>query len=523
MRLLSRVLAIVLVCLIAIALPSVSAQAQCDGPFIELTPESGLPGTEVTVYGYDCAGDKLVDIYYDGNLIATDRTSSKGDFTIFFTVPEGYKGHYQVFADVGYASVDTYFTVKPGLTLSPEKGPVGTTVTVKGQGFAKDEEGIELMYYRNDSYETIERNLVANAKGSWQRSFQIPSSTRGEHKIDALGAVSKLYEVQDATFRVTSEISIDKSSGSVGDTITMTASRFAASEKGIEILFDGEAVVTDIKANSEGEWQASFEVPEIPAGEYSVTAEGEQTSREDVGDLSFEIESNIVLSPADGHVDMNLTVTGRGFPASEDVVILYDTSQVATAGTDDQGTFEVSFSVPESRHGEHLVQARPTGGTNNTADLETNASATFTMESTPPPVPTLISPADRNRMGFMGKEAPTFEWSEVSDESGVAYYSLQIATSADFTTSSVIVTVTDLTETNYTLTETEALPLGTYYWIVQAVDDAENESGWTATRSFRVGFLPLWAFILIIAVAVVLLILLIRALSIKRTIYYDGW
>jgi len=514
MRLLSRVLAIVLVCLIAIALPSVPAQAQCEGPFIELTPESGLPGTEVTVYGYDCAEDKLVDIYYDGNLIATDRTSSKGDFTSFFTVPEGYKGHYQVFADVGYASVDTYFTVKPGLTLSPEKGPVGTTVTVKGQGFAKDEEGIELMYYRNDSYETIERNIVANAKGSWQRSFQIPSSTRGEHKIDALGAVSKLYEVQDATFRVTSEISIDKSSGSVGDTITMTASRFAASEKGIEILFDGEAVVTDIKANSEGEWQASFQVPEMPAGEYSVTAEGEQTSREDVGDLSFEIEPDIVLSPDAGHVGMNLIVTGQGFAANEDVVITYDGNQVATAETNDQGNLEVSFLVPESKYGDYNVTAGY--GTGNAAD------AIFTMESDSPPVPTPISPSSRSRLGFLSEVAPTFEWSEVSDDSGVRY-SLQIATSADFTTSSVIVTVTDLTETNYTLRETEALPLGTYYWIVQAVDGAENESGWTATRSFRVGFLPLWAFILIIAVAVVLLILLIRALIVKRTIYYDGW
>jgi len=514
MRLLSRVLTIVLVCLIAIALPSVPAQAQCDGPFIELTPESGLPGTEVTVYGYDCAGDKLVDIYYDGNLIATDRTSSKGDFTIFFTVPEGYKGHYQVFADVGYASVDTYFAVKPGLTLSPEKGPVGTTVTVKGQGFAKDEEGIELMYYRNDSYETIERNIVANAKGSWQRSFQIPSSTRGEHKIDALGAVSKLYQVQDATFRVTSEISIDKSSGSVGDTITMTASRFAASEKGIEILFDGEAVVTDIKANSEGEWQASFQVPEMPAGEYSVTAEGEQTSREDVGDLSFEIEPDIVLSPDAGHVGMNLTVTGQGFAANEDVVIMYDGNQVATAETNDQGNLEVSFLVPESKYGDYNVTAGY--GAGNAADT------IFTMESDSPPVPTPISPSSRSRLGFLSEVAPTFEWSEVSDDSGVRY-SLQIATSADFTTSSVIVTVTDLTETNYTLRETEALPLGTYYWIVQAVDGAENESGWTATRSFRVGFLPLWAFILIIAVAVVLLILLIRALIVKRTIYYDGW
>lgn len=514
MRLLSRFLAIVLVCLIVVALPAVPAQAQCGGPFIELSPESGPPETNVTVHGYDFTGGVLVDIYYDGNPIATERTSSSGDFTIFFTVPEGGKGHYQMLAAGKYASVDTYFAVKPGLTLSPEKGPVGTTVTVKGQGFAKDEEGIELMYYRNDSYETIERNIVANAKGSWQRSFQIPSSTRGEHKIDALGAVSKLYEVQDATFRVTSEISIDKSSGSVGDTITMTASRFAASEKGIEILFDGEAVVTDIKANSEGVWQASFEVPEIPAGGYSVTAEGEQTRKEDVGELSFEIEPDIVLSPDAGHVDMNLTVTGQGFAANEDVVIMYDGNQVATAETNDQGNLEVSFLVPESKYGDYNVTAGY--GAGNAADT------IFTMESDSPPVPTPISPSSRSRLGFLSEVAPTFEWSEVSDDSGVRY-SLQIATSADFTTSSVIVTVTDLTETNYTLRETEALPLGTYYWIVQAVDGAENESDWSVIHSFRVGFLPLWAFILIIAVTVVLLILLIRALVGRRTIYYDGW
>ena len=524
MRLLSRVLAIVpVVCLIAIALPSVPAQAQCEGPFIELSPESGLPGTEVTVYGYDCADDKIVDIYYDGKLIATDRTSSKGDFTIFLTVPEGCSGHYQVFADVGYASVDTYFTVKPGLTISPEQGPIGTAVTVKGQGFAKDEQGIELIYYLNDAYETIERNIVANAKGSWERSFQVPPSTRGEHKMDAEGIVSRLHEVKNAIFRVTSEISIDKSAGIVGDTITMTANKFAASEKGIEILFDGEAVATDIKANSEGEWQASFDVPEMPTGEYSVTAEGEQTSKEDVGDLSFEIQPEFILSHDQGHVGMDLTVTGRGFPAYEDIIILYDDSQVVIAETDDQGSFEASFSVPESKHGEHLVRARPTGGTNNTADLEINASTTFTMEWEPPPVPTPISPTDRSWLGFLSEVAPTFEWSEVSDESGVAYYNLRIATSADFTTSSLVVSVTDLTETSYTLKETEALPLGTYYWVVQAVDGAENESDGTTTRSFRVGLLPRWAFILSIIVIVVLFVALIRALVRRRTIYYDGW
>jgi len=515
MRFLSRLLIVLVVCLITMALPTVPAQAQCGEPFIELSPGSGAPGTEVTVYGYDFDDDKYVDIRYDGDLVATGRTNSRGDFTITFTVPEVYKGAYQVRAkvgsDVGYDTANAYFTVKPGLTVNPEKGPVDTTVTVEGQGFAQNEGGIELRYYLNGTYETVERNIIANAKGSWERSFQIPPSTRGEHKLDAEGAVSRLYEVQDAIFEVTPEISIDKSSGSVGNTITMTGSKFAANERDIKILFDGQAVVTGIKANANGDWEESFEVPELPTGEYSITAEGEQT--QDISELSFEIEPDIVLSPDEGHVGIDLTVNGRGFAANEDVVIMYDDSQRATAETNDKGSFEVSFLVPASKYGERLVTAGYAA--------DNAASATFTMESELPDIPDLISPLDEGRVGLIGRGVtPTFEWSEVSDDSGVRY-SLQIATSANFTASSVIVSVTDLTEASYTMTE--ALPYGTYYWIVQAIDGAENESGWTAANSFRVGLLPLWGFIAAIAAAVVLLVALVRVRVIRRSIYYDRW
>jgi len=394
---------------------------------------------------------------------------------------------------------------------------------VEGHGFAKNEGNIELIYYLSDAYDLIERSISANANGFWESSFQVPASTRGEHKLDAQGAESSFYEVQDTVFRVTAEISIDKSSGIEGETITMTGSKFAVYEKGIMILFDGEAVVTDITANSYGEWEESFQVPGMPAGEYSITAAGQQTSQEDVGELSFEIQPEFMLSDDQGHVGMELTVTGRSFPADEDIIILYDDSQVAIVETDEEGTFEISFLVPESKHGEHEVRATLAESTNNTADLEIDASAKFTMESDPPPIPEHISPAEKSRLGFLGEVTPTFEWSEVSDESGVAYYSLQIATSADFSTSSVVVSVTGLTGTSYTLQETEALPLGTYYWIVQAVDDAENESGWSANHSFRVGLLPRWGFILVIVGAVILLIALIRALLKRRSIYYDGW
>jgi hypothetical protein len=528
MRLLSKLLVVLALCLIATALPAVPTQAECVPWAVELSPESAPPGTEVTVYGHDFDAGRLIDLYFDGVLISEGRETDKhGEFNIPFIVPESCTGHYWVLARVGSSlgivEADRLLAVKPGLTVSPEKGPAGTTVTVEGHGFAKNEGGIELIYYLGDAYETIERNISANTNGFWERSFQIPASTRGEHKLDAQGIESKFHEVEDTIFRVTAEISIDKSSGIAGDTVTMIGGKFAPYEKGIVILFDGQAVVTAITANSQGEWQESFQVPGMPAGEYSITAEGEQTSQEDVGVLSFEIQPEFILSDDQGHVGMDLTVTGRGFPAYEDIIILYDDSQVAMAETGDQGAFETSFSVPESKHGEHEVRATLAESANNTADLDIDASATFTMESDPPPIPEQISPADRSRLGFLSELAPTFEWSEVSDDSGVAYYRLQVATSADFSASSLIVSVTGLTETSYTLKEAEALPLGTYYWIVQAVDGADNESDWSANNSFRVGFLPLWGFIIIIVAIVVLFIVLIRALLKRRSMYYDSW
>jgi hypothetical protein len=271
--------------------------------------------------------------------------------------------------------------------------------------------------------------------------------------------------------------------------------------------------VTGIKANSNGDWEATFQVPEMPAGNYVVTTEGEQTKREDAGQLGFHIGGYMAISPSEGHVGTDVTVTGNGFAVSQDVHIMYDGNEVTTAETDDGGNFDASFTVPGSRYGEHSVTAGDAAGNEGTA--------IFVMESNHPDMPIPVSPASRARLGFMSDVAPTFEWCEVSDDSGVRY-SLQVATSEDFAASSVVASVTDLTETTCTLNST--LPNGSYYWTVKAVDGAENDSGWTPARSFRVGFMPRWAFIAIIAaVGAVLLAFAIRALVKRRSIYYDRW
>jgi hypothetical protein len=517
MRLLFRVAIVLALSLVSIALSAAPAQAA--GGYITASPHRAVPGEEVTVYGYNFTAETRVYVYYypDGDRIQLGRveTDEDGDFHLTFEVPESYTGRHDVYAQDQEDIYDyDYVDVEPGLTVDPEEGPVGTDVTVEGHGFAEDEEEIEVRYYFDGNYTTIAEDIEADENGHWVKVFRIPASDRGSHKIDAEGEDSSFAEVQDVTFEVTPSVSLDKDSGSPGQDIAMTGNGFYANERDITILFDAEAVESEIRADDNGYWEASFEVPELARDTYDVTAEGEFTDEEDVAALSFEIGPGLVLSPNQGHVGTSMTVTGGGFATNKNVVIRYDSRQEATARSNAKGTFSVTFTVPESQHGARQVSAE--------VDGIVEASAIFTMESQAPGTPDLISPPDEGRVGIIGKVRPTFEWSEVSDVSGV-HYSLQIARSADGTAAGLvapIVSVTDIVGTNYTLDAAEALPYGTYYWVVQAVDGAENKGGWTAADSFRAGVLPLWAFIVAIVAVAAGIGCAVYFFVIRKRIYY---
>jgi len=135
-------------------------------------------------------------------------------------------------------------------------------------------------------------------------------------------------------------------------------------------------------------------------------------------------------------------------------------------------------------------------------------------ESDAPAKPILSSPANGSRVGFIGKQALTFQWMVVTESSGVSY-KLQITSAPSFV-NLTIPEVSGLTETSYTLPQGQSLPYGTYYWRVKAIDSAQNDSGWTAPHSFQVGLMPLWTFIVIVVVIGMLVAALVYRFALKR-------
>ena len=126
-----------------------------------------------------------------------------------------------------------------------------------------------------------------------------------------------------------------------------------------------------------------------------------------------------------------------------------------------------------------------------------------------------------------------FDWSgdaddptsEVTDDSLPITYTLEIASDIAFTT--IVSEVQDLTTSEYPVTtkeEKEALKQSTkqapYFWHVKAIDAASNDTAWTETRTFYVGFTwPSWATYTLIGLGGLLLLLLSFWLG-RRTAYY---
>jgi hypothetical protein len=116
----------------------------------------------------------------------------------------------------------------------------------------------------------------------------------------------------------------------------------------------------------------------------------------------------------------------------------------------------------------------------------------YTVDSTPPPVPVPLNPANGTSTG----STPSFDWTDVSDPSGVTYI-LQVAQDSGVTR--IIAQKQGLTKSEYRLSSAEKLavstgkPLNPYYWRVGADDGADNLSGFSTANPFYVrGFLQLF-------------------------------
>ncbi|MCX6004798.1 MAG: hypothetical protein NT082_03915 [Chloroflexi bacterium] len=472
-------------------------------PNITISPNSGAVETAVTVVGRGFGvSEKNVAVTYEGVIVKSSLTAGEnGSWNTSFFVTPSTRGSHPIDAsgDITKASdvADKNFAVSPTVKMDPVAGGVGALVTMTATGFANAESGIKVTY----SGKEVRSGIIAEVSGSWSTSFAIPSSTRGTHIVNALGNITSATDIGDIVFTVAPAVNISPNTGYVEDTIKVTGSGYANNETGIEVTLDGKTIERGINADDSGFWSTSLKIPPCINGPHIITALGKITPVSAITPSTFNTQSQVISVPKSGNVKDQIRVTGNGFSSNKDFSLSFDITSVASGTTTEYGEFSASFPAPGGKSGAIAITA--------TDAKNITASTTFNMETTAPEVPAISSPKDGATVGFMGDTKVTFDWSDVSDPSGVLY-SIEVSDQSNFVKK--LVSHAKLTDSKYTLTEAEALPLGEYYWHVNATDGAGNASDWTPATMVKVGFITS-TMLLYIAVGVVVLLVALMVLN----------
>lgn len=470
-------------------------------PILEVMPQEGSVGTQVYIRVINYQPNKQVIITFGTTtvigtgttaeiktVVATRLTTdSTGYGVIDFPIDTYPAGRYIIMADDGVNKLTAGFKVVPSISVNNNvvSGAVGDTIVVSGYGFAMK----KLVYLGIDDYKLVTGET--DEKGRfYDLKLTIPSLPRGNHTLKCQD--SENYAATQV-FNVRQQVDIMPTSGAVGDNITIMGSGFS-SVTDIVIYWDDKDIGI-VQTGADGSFMTDIRVPACGDGTHRIKVD-------DKVNKSFRditVSSALSLNPTEGHVGMQVAVQGMGFRPGFPVTLTYDNIKLEGTTVNSSGSFSQVFKIPVSRFGQHSLTA---------SDGVNTQRVVFTVESTQPPAPLTSLPADSERI----TKNAHFEWTPVSDPSGVTY-TLEIADDSKFTNiimsqANIVANYIDITEDSKMLPGKEK----PYYWRVKAVDRASNESGWSLVSTFYkghtfftiIGNMPEWVKWVLIALGLAL-------------------
>jgi hypothetical protein len=188
------------------------------------------------------------------------------------------------------------FSVSPGIKIEPVSGYLGGAIYVNdslyvsGVGFDANETGIKVTY----DGALVVSDITADTKGSWSGILAVPSSSKGEHIIDASGEVTKASDIQDAIVIVSPKVELNPSTSvAIGTDVTIHGTGFAANQV-TTISYDGAKIASNSATDAKGIFTTSFKIPQGKAGDHTVTVTDPTAA---VFSLNLSVESSPPPTP----------------------------------------------------------------------------------------------------------------------------------------------------------------------------------------------------------------------------------
>ena len=250
-------------------------------PKIALSPDFGIIGDTIAVTGTGFAEKSKITLWGLNGITtvpATVTTDILGSFSCIFEIPEVEDGTYIITArDEDDNSAIASLLVGKYITLTPEKGVVGTTVTVAGRGFTADGT-VDIRWYIGESYITLVDDAPIDQNGDFSTAFKVPLVP------DPL--VPTLYLVlavdneglyAGAYFKVVKQAAIKlvPNEGYPKDPFDVIGEWFTE-DSTVTITFNGVELAADVETDEYGRFAVRVAVPEVSEGTYTVTAIDEE-------------------------------------------------------------------------------------------------------------------------------------------------------------------------------------------------------------------------------------------------------
>lgn len=344
------------------------------GPVVgSITPNNGMPGTGVTIFGSGFGATQGTSILTFNGLNATSITSWS-DTQIVAVVPSNTEtGPVLVKTFAGASNNNVIFTVPTPVIsgITPTGGSAGTQVTITGTGFGATQGNGSVRFTGSSSATII----------SWSDAQVVATTPAGTQTgpVVVLGPTGTSNN--NVLFTVPAPIvsSISPTTGAVGSQIAIAGSGFSAYSGTVQMNGNNASIVS---------WTDSQIVAVVPSTAVSTLPVPVQVIVSGVGsnkDQTFTVvpPSITAIYPTSGVIGTQITITGTGFGTSQGsgVVTFNDVSATQVAWSSNQ----IIASVPSgAKTGPVLVIVGSPNG------LASNNNFVLSL---PNPVISSVSPA----------------------------------------------------------------------------------------------------------------------------------
>ena len=422
------------------------------------------------------------------------------------------------------SSVFTIDSTAPQVTVTSPKGGEywagGSLQTIAWAAPGGDltSTPIAIEYYNGSTWITIVTDEANDGSYTW--TVPNPDSSNAKIRVSAIDQAGNTgSDESDSNFTIDStfpEVSLSIPNGGehwIGGSLeeitwTATDANFGAAPVTLQ-YYDGSAWVNLATAEAnDGTYVWALPFLNIFDAKIRISATdlaGNTSNNE--SDAVFTIDSApevTVTSPNGGEYwaggsqrEITWTAADANLVAAPITIEYYNGSTWLVIATSESNDGSYLWTVPDLDISNTKIKISANDQGSNRGSDESDLP--FAIDSTPPPDPNMITNSDEP---INMDTSIVLEWSDVLDSSGVTYR-LEVDDNADF--SSPLVCEISLSDPLYTFT---SIPDdGLYYWRVQAIDGAGNESTWTESQCLDIdrGYSPPLGLIVGLITAVILL------------------